>query len=351
MHARVYELLCLLPALTAAEAAGPAYVGAVVCKSCHAAIFELQDASHHAMSLRPPEEIAELSSGLPFTFRDRSTNGVLTLHREPQGNLELTASRDQEKARLRLLWAFGSGAKGITPVGQKDDGTWAESRLSWYRDRGSGGGFGLTTGASRQEPQTPGESLGRSLAERELSECFSCHTTGGLPQQARPARHEMGIRCERCHGPGSVHVNAMRQPSAAGGTHIIHPGRLEPFAQVEMCGACHGKPPRDDDFALLQRIEKDPNTVRFPSQRLVLSRCYNEASGGLKCTNCHDPHADVAAQSASRDSGCLGCHSGQSGARPKRCPRAAANCASCHMPKQRVMQFSQFTDHWIRVVR
>ncbi len=30
MHARVYELLCLLPALTAAEAAGPAYVGAGV---------------------------------------------------------------------------------------------------------------------------------------------------------------------------------------------------------------------------------------------------------------------------------------------------------------------------------
>src|SRR5579863_9360184 len=31
------------------------------------------------------------------------------------------------------------------------------------------------------------------------------------------------------------------------------------------------------------------------------------------------------------------------------CPTSTSDCVSCHMPKQRVMAHSVFTEHWIRV--
>ncbi|MGC1477866.1 MAG: hypothetical protein WA804_18605, partial [Terriglobales bacterium] len=61
---------------------------------------------------------------------------------------------------------------------------------------------------------------------------------------------------------------------------------------------------------------------------------------------------------SSYDARCVGCHSAQekesheaspSGAV---CPKATANCTSCHMPKYDVPgMHAKFTDHFIRVVR
>ena len=179
----------------------------------------------------------------------------------------------------------------------------------------------------------------------ETQECFGCHTTAYLPGQQVPARHEMGIRCERCHGPGAEHARVMAAANApALGRQILHPGKLDAPSQVQMCGVCHGRPPADSDVAALRRIEQSPNTVRFPSQRLVLSRCYNESPDGLACSRCHDPHSNVSLHAADHDRACVACH-----AKPRRvCPKAAADCASCHMPRQQVMLHSLFTDHFIR---
>jgi coenzyme F420-reducing hydrogenase gamma subunit len=242
-----------------------------------------------------------------------------------------------------LEWAFGSGKKGITPVGKRADGSLVESRLSWYAN----GGFGITTGAGQREPSSAAESLGRALSIKESRECFGCHTTGYVAGQPAPERREMGIRCERCHGPGAAHVRAMQQSPAPANRQILHPGKLGATAQVLMCGVCHGRPPADSDVAALRRIEQSPNTVRFPSQRLVLSRCYNESPDGLSCSRCHDPHTNVSARASDHDRSCLGCH----GKAATKCPSAGANCASCHMPREQAMLHSEFADHFIRVVK
>jgi hypothetical protein len=118
-----------------------------------------------------------------------------------------------------------------------------------------------------------------------------------------------------------------------------------------MCGVCHGMPPEETNFQAIRFIQGAPNTVRFPSQRLVLSRCFNETDDGLRCTMCHDPHRDVAMNRGAPEKACISCHAAAARARAKICPVAKANCASCHMPKQQVMAHSMFTDHWIRVVR
>ena len=118
-----------------------------------------------------------------------------------------------------------------------------------------------------------------------------------------------------------------------------------------MCGACHGRPPEDSDLRAVQFIQQSPNTVRFPSQRLVLSRCFNETDRGIACTSCHDPHAAAGAVLRGGDSVCQRCHDTAKRARAAKCPVAASKCASCHMPKEQVMAHSLFTDHWIRTVR
>ncbi|MEO7649752.1 MAG: cytochrome c3 family protein, partial [Bryobacteraceae bacterium] len=207
-----------------------------------------------------------------------------------------------------------------------------------------------TTGATKHTPANPLESVGRELTSDELRKCFACHTTGDAPQVPLRAGSETGIHCERCHGPGREHIQAMTR-APLGDKKIAQPGRLEGFAQAQMCGACHGTPPEDTDLAGIRAIETNPNTVRFASSRLVLSRCFNESDQKLKCTTCHNPHEDAVQAAAQSDRLCLACHVKQARRKATVCGVSRDKCASCHMPNERVVAHSTFADHWIRVVR
>ncbi len=276
---------------------------------------------------------------------DRVAAATLTLYRAAKGAIQLRAEKGATVSRATLEWAFGSGLKGITPVGRRLSGDWVESRLTWYAGIGA---IDFTTGASRYDPADARESLGRSLTHAEVAECFGCHTTGYDSLRMVPARSELGIHCERCHGPGAAHVEAATHGRPATSL-IFNPGGLAGFPQVQLCGTCHGTPPPDNDFDALSLLEQTPHSVRFPSQRLVLSRCFNETFGELSCTTCHDPHGNVADEAETFDSSCLACHDRQARPVAAVCPVDTADCASCHMPKERVMRHSMFSDHWIRV--
>jgi hypothetical protein len=322
-----------------------AYVGSQACRGCHPAIYREQQPSNHALSLRPVSDVPELRGVLPFQTLDPSVNTRLLLRLTASGALELQASNEAVRDRLQLEWAFGSGAKGITPVGRALDGQFVEARLSWYRSIGN---FEFTTGSALHDPTSVSEALGRNLNNQEIGECFGCHTTGYDAQGQAPTRDEMGIHCERCHGPGEEHVGAASR--GQGGKSIFHPGRLGAFAQAQLCGACHGRPPLDNEFETLRSIERTPVAVRFPSQRLVLSRCFNESQDELKCTTCHNPHRNAGGNIEQYDAACSSCH-GAAKRAVSRCSVGKRACASCHMPSRRAMRHSQFADHWIRVVR
>ena len=322
------------------------YAGSDACKACHGDVYERQFRSHHAASLRPVSEVLQFTEGLPVSRADRASGSVLGLDRGPQGDVVLRAEKGSEEARATLEWAFGSGAKGITPVGHVEGGGWVESRLTWYESLDD---IEFTTGASQYDPRDAEESLGRALGRPEVAECFGCHTTGYDSERLAPARGEMGIHCERCHGPGQKHVEyaARGRPAREA---IFNPGSLAGFPQAQMCGACHGTPPQDNDFDALRLLEQTPHSVRFPSQRIVLSRCFNETFGDLACTDCHDPHLNVADEAAEFDGACLACHQRELRRNAAECSVGVADCASCHMPRERVMRHSMFSDHWIRVV-
>ncbi|MFN0169304.1 MAG: multiheme c-type cytochrome [Bryobacteraceae bacterium] len=320
------------------------YAGSGACRQCHGDVYRKQEASHHARSLRPLAEVTEFTRGLPFAMRDRVGEADLSLDLGPSRSVVLTAKRGSEQAELRLDWAFGAGGKAVTPLGTNRDGRYVEGRVSWYQGTGT---FDLTPGARERTPKTADQALGQVLAEEDRAKCFGCHTSRSGAPDVPPPRSEMGIRCERCHGPGGEHVRA----AAAGDRRIFHPRSLDGFQMAQMCGVCHGRPPSETDFAEIARIQERQLTVRFPSQRLVLSRCFNETDGGLKCTACHDPHSNVPVSQSLRDAPCQSCHSRQQRRDAAVCPKATEGCSVCHMPRKRVVLHSEFSDHWIRVVR
>ncbi|MGI9071830.1 MAG: multiheme c-type cytochrome [Bryobacteraceae bacterium] len=66
--------------------------------------------------------------------------------------------------------------------------------------------------------------------------CDGCHSVNYNIQTKTVA--EWNVGCERCHGPGSLHV---KRPSA---NNIINPARLDFVAANDTCIQCHsqGKP-------------------------------------------------------------------------------------------------------------
>src|SRR5258708_7323950 len=237
-HFRTALYLSVLALAAVFPAAGQSgYAGSRACAGCHAEISKRQQSGNHAHSLRPPGEIEELTRQLPFQYQDRPSQANLTLRKGPDSQIQLEANKENEHSVLSFRWAFGSGDKGITMVGLGEDGKFVEGRLSWYASERT---YSLTTGATRNNPQTARESLGRTLTSKEAQECFSCHTTAYSPGQSGPALAEMGIHCERCHGPGLLHSGLMAGPNAPPPGHdrkISNPGPPGPLPQAQRRGA------------------------------------------------------------------------------------------------------------------
>ena len=106
-------------------------------------------------------------------------------------------------------------------------------------------------------PRKPEELPVARFAEQK---CMGCHTTGFdfAPVGAPPAsvhwsmkgNGELAVGCERCHGPGSKHVDLAKQKAAAGSK--LDPPRDPPLIvhglkdlsldqQNQVCGQCHAR--------------------------------------------------------------------------------------------------------------
>jgi hypothetical protein len=287
-------LACLLPAIAESPFAGPQ-----ACAACHRAQYEKQTRSYHFQALRP---IAE----------------------SPIPDVPVPAP---------LLWAFGAGAQGVTPVGMLED-RYFEYRYSYYPAVRR---FGLTFGhlANGTEP-------GILQSTRTITQCFNCHATGVMSGESGPNLADMrpGVTCERCHGPGRAHI------AAAGKKPMLNPGRLAAKAQVQVCGECHRLPP--PGLVSPEPELEDAISVRFAPIGLIASRCFSE-SNKLACTTCHDAHDNARARSdAGYTRACLSCHADAPA--NGSCRRAKReNCLPCHMRQASLGSYLKFTDHRIRV--
>ncbi|MBR9919831.1 MAG: tetratricopeptide repeat protein [Bacteroidetes bacterium] len=216
------------------------------------------------------------------------------------------------------------------------------------------------------------------------SECITCHNH--LPQAVEGSLnkyHEMptGIECERCHGPGELHVREklageIIDTSKFADYSIVNPKRLPRDLQMDLCQRCHLQglavlePGKDFyDFrpgmalsevmnVYLPRYTDSHERFIMASQadRLRLSECYENSD--LTCITCHNPHQSVREvdQTADFNKACQSCHGGEAQTFCSRDHAAKAeeettadNCVHCHMPPSSSIDIPHvnITDHYI----
>jgi len=334
---RALRIGCVCAALQSIWAAD--YVGARSCAPCHGAEYQKQSKSHHAQSLHT---IADSVVGSILLRDGKSPDGKLRYQPDTTGIL---VHEEGLPERALLEWAFGAGVQGSTPVGHLG-GQFFEHQFSFYsRIHALGPTFGHPA-----HPGTPIAEIGILQDDRTIFKCFNCHATGVKQGENGPDLDNLlpGVQCERCHGPGSAHIKAAEQhaPVAAIRNEVVNPGRLQPRAQIEICGECHRLPTPDTG----DRPEvADPVNIRFAPIGLLASRCFRE-SKTLSCLTCHDPHDNARPRTdASYSEKCLGCH--ENDREPiKLCRRMQKqDCLPCHMRQASLGTYLQFTDHRIHV--
>jgi hypothetical protein len=332
------------------------YVGGDVCAECHAAIASTQSESEMA---KAAFRLSGGTAGQPATGNFESGSYAYRFipgDTPPEYSFEVTSNG--HSISYPIVWTMGVGVHGQTYLLGDNRGLYESQASSFsFIHR-----LGLTPGHKPPEEGSLENALGIPLKGSEALRCFACHTTASSANSKLDTAGAVpGIRCEACHGPGLDHVKAM----AGGQTEparpaILNPALLSPTSSIDFCGACH----RTTMDVILKEPEPGAYTIRFQPYRLEESRCWKTTKDArLTCTGCHDPHAPLVRDAHFYDEKCLSCHSAGKGARheasggawaaaPKICPRATANCVSCHMPRSNVPQMhSTFVDHFIRIVR
>ena len=166
------------------------YLGSARCAECHRSISQSQQESLHARTFRRGSELADLPlPGHPLSdpVRPEVSHSITRSNHSIQFD-----ARDGDRIdRALVAYAFGSGVRGLTPVGLDEQKHVRELRLSYY---GDGRVWDLTTGHPPQPPPREGF-LGRFLSADEVRSCFFCHTT--VARSARPNRPRVGRSGDR----------------------------------------------------------------------------------------------------------------------------------------------------------
>ena len=216
---------------------------------------------------------------------------------------------------LEAHYVIGSGNHARTFLHRNADGRLVQMPVSWYAERR--GYWAMSPGYDR-----PAHLDFRRVID---AGCMSCHN--GYPRapvendlrgsEVRPSSLPEGIDCQRCHGPGQAHVDAVKAGDLEAGLRaIVNPAKLDRERQLETCMQCHlestssplpfqipryehppfsytpgkalsdyfihfdhapGAPARDDKFE-----------IAGGAYRLRKSACFQRSE--MTCVTCHNPH-------------------------------------------------------------
>ena len=312
------------------------FVGSEKCGACHAEHFRQHETHPMVLTGR-----AVTAKNLGTWFSDERlkkpvawrANDVPHYRTDPDGVVLASGSRS-----VLVGAVLGSGARGFTPIAAEGGRTIRELRLSFSAPHES---WLMTPGSDRDR-----DPLGTPDSAEQSRECLECHGTllAWRNDVLDFGESSFGVQCERCHGPGSAHLEAVQagNPSA-----IFNPGALRADQQVQFCGECHRQP---FDIDPLDVMSRQPSMARHAGAGLMLSECFRRSprDNTITCLDCHDPHDSRKSSEVFRAS-CLRCHG-----TPERDHRtqpiaSTADCVSCHMPVEQTNIYGLgFTDHWIR---
>lgn len=362
------------------------YVGKQQCASCHTDIYNSFILTGMGQSFAPAtKEKSVAKFGKKHVVFDRYKN----LWYYPQwinDSLYITEFRIKGKDTIykrseRVDYIIGSGQhtnSHLTNV----NGYIYQLPLTWYAQK-------------QTWDLPPGFENGRNVRfTRNIEiECMSCHNA--MPA-VKPKSDNVftnipnGIDCERCHGPGELHVKeklagVLVDTSTQIDYTIVNPKKLSWELQVDVCQRCHlqgnavlktGKNFTDfkpgmylkdfvDVFMPKPLGNNNSYIMASHAQRLQMSKCFTKTNNNnnaknkdfktlnLTCITCHNPHVSVKVTGYQIfNNACQKCHQANNGCSEKKNIIALKNnnCVNCHMPKNGTEDIPHVTvhDHYIR---
>lgn len=352
------------------------YVGMQKCRTCHEAVYQtyiqtgMGQSWDHATKQKSagdfsPEHALVYDKDLDFYYKPFWSNDSMYIM-----EYRLEGKDTVHKLIQRIDHIVGSGQHTNSHIFEVNGYTY-QAPITYYTQKG-------------QWDLAPGFEKGaNSRFSRMIQmECMSCHN--GLPQFVHNSENKyltikQGIDCERCHGPGSLHVKEKEagnivDTSKGPDYTIVNPRRLSTELQNNICQRCHlqGIAVLNDNktffdyrpgmklsevmnvFMPLYKGGEDKMIMASHVERMKKSDCY-VSSGKMSCITCHNPHVSVKFTPQTQyTNACKSCHGNNE---KDQCSEPIANrmvnnnnCVTCHMPKNGSIDIPHVavTDHYIR---
>ncbi|HOZ52721.1 MAG TPA: multiheme c-type cytochrome [Chitinophagaceae bacterium] len=350
------------------------YVGMETCKSCHLGIFEtfIQTGMGQSWGLaNKAKSAADYSSAKGLVY-----DSVKDFYYKPYWDgdslaileYRLLGKDTVHKRTEKVSYIVGSGQHTNSHL-ININGYLHQAPITFYTQKGK---WDLAPGFEK--------GMNTRFDRKIEMECITCHN--GYPDLVEGSLNKytnipLGIDCERCHGPGSLHVTDKQNGNIVDTSKfsdytIVNPGKLSTEQQNNLCQRCHlqGIAVLNDgksfsDFMPSHQLNKTMN-VFMPSysggennmimashvERMKMSNCYVN-SGKMSCINCHNPHISVKFTPQEQYiNACKNCHGAKDDCSESLANRNAKsdNCITCHMPKNGSIDIPHVavTDHFIR---
>jgi predicted CXXCH cytochrome family protein len=356
------------------------YIDSGVCASCHSEIAESFSKTGMGRSFGIAEVAAPRAEFNNQTVYNKASDTYYTMFGRDGKLFERRYQIGYRGERTNIVdeqidYVIGSGNHAHTFLHRDSEGRLIELPVTWYSE--GQGYWAMSPGYDRKDQ----EDFRRAIP----AECMFCHNGYARPSSAFnhkdleppafPASLPNGIDCQRCHGPGRKHVEAVRAnaPGAVIRAAIVNPERLSRERQLEVCMECHletssshmpneirrydravfsyrpGQPLGDYKliFDPVSNQRDDRFEIAHAAYRLRMSACFRKSQ--MTCLTCHDPHISYRASGMTQHylKVCESCHAGvkHSVALPQ-----GSNCLACHMPQRRADDAVHvvMTDHYIQ---
>jgi tetratricopeptide (TPR) repeat protein len=350
-----------------------AYVGMSACKTCHANIHEtfIHTGMGRSFDHATPEKSFASYGTHALVFDEKSNFYYKPFFKD--STLYITEFRLENgdtthKRTEKISYIIGSGQHTNSHI-IDENGYIFQAPITFYTQE-------------KKWDMAPGFKTDNLRFDRLLTpECITCHNH--LPKYVSGSLNKYesmpkGIECERCHGPGEVHVQQKKEgiiidTSKYIDYSIVNPNDLSRDLQMDICQRCHlqgvavleegktffdfkpGMKLSDVFNVFLPRYTNSHEQFIMASQadRLSESKCFTE-SEDLTCITCHNPHLSVENTNKSNyNNACNSCHKGTElsfcSVSKNELDEKGHNCVTCHMPRSGSIDIPHIniTDHFI----